>query len=341
MLQAILDESKLEQCLTAPSEQDIDAASRLEGDVTILGAGGKIGPSLAVRMGRAIERAGLKHRVFAVVRKNRFGLFPELSDRVDVVEADLLDVNGFDTLPATPNVVFMVGRKFGSKQDLPLTWATNVWVAGLAARRFQTSRIIAFSTGHVYPFVAADGPGANEQTPVAPTGEYAQSALARERIFEYFSNAYGTPVLLFRLNYAVDLRYGVLLDICEKVVSGEPIELTTGFVNVIWQGDANSYCLRSFDLCDSPAGILNVTGMKALSVREVAQRFGRRFGKTPNFVGTESASALLSDPSRCTELLGPPEVDEDQLIEMTANWFSAGGVTLRKPTKFERRDGNF
>ena len=341
MLHAILDESQLEQCLTAPSEQDINAVSRLEGDVMILGAGGKIGPSLAVRMGRAIERAGLKHRVFAVVRKNRFGLFPQLSDRVEVVEADLLDPNGFDTLPAAPNVVFMVGRKFGSKQDQPLTWATNVWVAGLAARRFQTSRIIAFSTGNVYPFVAADGPGANEQTPVAPTGEYAQSALARERIFEYFSNTYGTRVLLFRLNYAVDLRYGVLLDICEKVVSGEPIELTTGFVNVIWQGDANSYCLRSFDLCDSPAVILNVTGMKALSVREVAQRFGRRFGKTPNFVGTESASALLSDPSRCTELLGPPEVDEDQLIEMTANWFSAGGVTLRKPTKFERRDGNF
>jgi nucleoside-diphosphate-sugar epimerase len=274
------------------------------------------------------------------VCKNRAGLFPESSNRIEIVEADLLDPTGFDALPDAPNVVFLVGRKFGSEQDLPFTWATNVWVAGLAARRFQDSRFVVFSTGNVYPFVSADGPGANEQTPVAPTGEYAQSALARERIFEYFSSARGTRVLLFRLNYAVDLRYGVLLDICEKVVSGEPIDLTNGFVNVIWQGDCNSYCLRSFALCDSPAGILNVTGRK-VSVRDVALNFGRRFGKTPNFLGTESASALLSDASRCIELLGPALVDEEQLIEMTANWFSAGGVTLGKRTKFERRDGNF
>jgi nucleoside-diphosphate-sugar epimerase len=337
----ILDENQLEERLTLPSERDVAAVSQLEGDVLILGAGGKMGPSLAVRMGRAIERAGLKHRVIAVVRKDKDDAFRRLSNRVDVVEADLLNPKGFDTLPDAPNVVFMVGRKFGSVGDQPLTWATNVWIAGLSAQRFQRSRIVAFSTGNVYPFVSVDTRGANEQTAVAPIGEYAQSTLARERIFEYFSNTHGTPVVLFRLNYAIDLRYGVLLDICEKVCSGAPIDLTTGFVNVIWQGDANSYCLRSLALCDSPAQILNVTGLKTLSVREVAERFGHRFGKTPNFTGTESKSALLSDASRCAELLGPPDISEEQLIEMTADWFGAGGVTLGKPTKFEKRDGNF
>jgi nucleoside-diphosphate-sugar epimerase len=337
----ILDEDQLEERLTLPSERDVAAASQFEGDVIILGAGGKMGPSLAVRMGRAIQVAGLKHRVIAVVRKDRDSIFRRLSDRVDVLEVDLLNPESFDTLPDAPNVVFMVGRKFGSVGDLPLTWATNAWIVGLAAQRFQRSRIVAFSTGNVYPFVSVDGPGADEHTAVAPVGEYAQSTLARERIFEYFSNVNGTPVLLFRLNYAIDLRYGVLLDICEKVVSGEPIDLTTGFVNVIWQGDANSYCLRSFALCDSPARILNVTGLKKLSVREVAERFGHRFGKTPNFTGTESKSALLSDASGSAELLGAPDISEERLIEMTADWFGAGGVTLGKPTKFERRDGNF
>lgn len=341
MVDTVLDEDKLVERLTIPSDRDVAAASKLEGDVIILGAGGKMGPSLAVRIGRAIQKAGLKHRVIAVVRKDKDGVFGRFSGHVTVVEADLLDPKGFDALPDAPNVVFMVGRKFGSVDDLPLTWATNAWLAGLAARRFLGSRIVAFSTGNVYPFVSVDTRGANERTTVAPMGEYAQSVLARERIFEYFSNIYRTPVLLFRLNYAVDLRYGVLLDICEKVFSGEPIDLTTGFVNVIWQGDANSYCLRSFALCDSPAQVLNVTGLKKLSVRDVAQRFGHRLGKKPNFVGTESKSALLSDASRCTELLGAPDINEDELIEMTADWFSAGGVTLGKPTKFERRDGNF
>jgi nucleoside-diphosphate-sugar epimerase len=341
MTGTVLDESTLEECLTAPSDRDIAAALQLDGDVLLLGAGGKIGPSLAARMSRAIRSAGLQHKVIAVVRKDREGVFRKPSEPVQVVEADLLDPKAIDSLPDAPNVVYMVGRKFGSTGDLPLTWATNVWIAGLAAQRFRHSRIVAFSTGNVYPFVSVDRRGANEDTVVAPVGEYAQSTLARERIFEYFSNTYQTPVLLFRLNYAIDLRYGVLLDICEKVISGEPIDLTTGFVNVIWQGDANSYCIRSLPLCDSPARILNVTGLKPLSVREVALRFGHHFSKKPNFVGTEAASALLSDSTRCVDLLGEPEIGEDQLIEMTADWVSAGGVTLGKPTRFERRDGSF
>ena len=341
MIDTVVTENELEDSLTDPSKQDIAFASQLEGDVVILGAGGKMGPTLAVRIARSIQGAGLKHRVIAVVRSNHERLFQQCPAQVDVVEADLLNPRSVDALPDAPNVIFMVGRKFGSTANQPLTWATNAWAAGLAAQRFQRSRIVAFSTGNVYPFVSTDGPGAGEHTPVGPVGEYAQSALARERIFEYFANTHGTPVLLFRLNYAIDLRYGVLLDICQKVFHGEPIDLATGFANVIWQGDANSYCFRSLALCEAPARILNVTGLRALSVRDVAHTFARRFGKTPNFVGQESGSALLSDASRCAELLGKPTISEDQLIEMTANWFSAGGATLGKPTNFERREGNF
>lgn len=340
-MELISNELDLEARLGTPSDQDIDAASKLHGDVLILGAGGKMGPSLAMRMARAIQVAGLKHKVIAVVRKDRGGILSAPSSGVQVIEADLLDRQGLDTLPDAPNVVFMVGRKFGSESDLPLTWATNVWIAGLAAQRFRYSRIVAFSTGNVYPFVPVDGPGANERMPAAPRGEYAQSTLGRERIFEYFSNTQGTPVLLFRLNYAIDLRYGVLNDICEKVFREEPIDLTTGFVNVIWQGDANSYCLRAFSLCASPARILNVTGTRTLSVRAAARRFGELLGKIPIFTGVESSSALLSDASYCTQMLGPAEVSEDELIEMTAHWLRMGGVTLGKPTKFEVRNGAF
>jgi nucleoside-diphosphate-sugar epimerase len=341
MTGTVLDENDLEERLTAPSDRDVAAALQLDGDVILLGAGGKMGPSLAGRMSRAIQRAGLKHKVIAVVRKARKGIFAGSSGSVQVVEADLLDPKAIDSLPDAHNVVYMVGRKFGAMGDLPLTWATNAWIAGMAGQRFRDSRIVAFSTGNVYPFVSTEGRGANEDTAIAPVGEYAQSALARERIFEYFSDTFHTPVLLFRLNYAIDLRYGVLLDICEKVISGEPIDLTTGFVNVIWQGDANSYCFRCLPLCDSPARVLNVTGLRPLSVREVALRFGCHFGKEPKFVGTEAASALLSDATRCADLLGKPEINEDRLIEMTAEWVSAGGVTLGKPTRFESRDGRF
>lgn len=340
-MHTLQNENELEELLTLPSQLDLEAASQLNGDVVVLGAGGKMGPSLVVRIRRAIQQAGLNHKVIAVTRKDRDGLLARHSRGADVIEADLLNPRTYDTLPDAPNVVFMAGRKFGSVADQPLTWATNVWMAGLAAERFHTSRIVAFSTGNVYPFTAAQGPGANEDTPVAPVGEYAQSALARERIFEYFANTHRIPTLIYRLNYAVDLRYGVLVDICEKVLHGQPIDLTTGYANVIWQGDANSYCLRSFALCDVPARLLNVTGLKTLSVREVAEKFAHRFGKKPKFIGTESATALLSDASRCAQLLGPSTITEDQLIEMTANWLSAGGVTLGKPTKFERRDGTF
>ncbi|ADV83514.1 NAD-dependent epimerase/dehydratase family protein [Terriglobus saanensis] len=337
----IRNEVGLEELLTQPSAADIAAASGWSGDVLVLGAGGKMGPTLAVRIKRAIQEAGAKHRVIVVVRKDREGVFAAHKDGIDLIETDLLDPASYARMPDAENVVFMAGRKFGSVGDQPMTWATNVWMAGLAAHRFRHSRIVAFSTGNVYPFMPIQGRGADETVPTAPTGEYAQSALGRERLFEYISNAHGTPTLIFRLNYAVDLRYGVLVDIGQKVLDGKPIDLTTGYANVIWQGDANSYCLRSFSLCTSPARFLNVTGQRTISVREMAERFGSRFGKMPQFTGGEAATALLSDSSLCTELLGPPEVSEDELFEMTANWLSAGGVTLGKPTKFESRDGRF
>jgi nucleoside-diphosphate-sugar epimerase len=211
----------------------------------------------------------------------------------------------------------------------------------VAANRFRNSRFVVFSTGNVYPLVPVKSGGADEQTQPAPVGEYAQSALARERIFEYFSNSYGIPVLIYRLNYAIDLRYGVLLDIGEKVARGEPIDLAMGFANVIWQGDANSYCFRAFSLSEAPARILNVTGLDTISVRSVAEKLGTLLGKTPVFTGQESETALLSNAKLASQLLGPPAVSVERMVEMTAYWIKTGGETLGKPTKFERRDGTF
>ncbi len=330
----------MEDCLTQPNAQDMEAARQLNGDVVVLGAAGKMGPTLVGRIARALAGAGVPYRVKAVVRRDRDNAFAAYRC-VDVIEADLLDRATYDRLPDAPNVVFMAGRKFGSTGDQPLTWATNVWLAGLSANRYRSSRIVAFSTGNVYPFVPFQAAAPTEATPLAPVGEYAQSTLGRERIFEYFANAAGTPVLIFRLNYAVDLRYGVLVDVAQKVLNRQPVDVSMGYFNTIWQGDANSYVLRSFALCNTPAQKLNVTGQQKLSVRRVAERFAGIFETEPILTGTEAETALLSDASLCMERLGPPEVTEDELIEMTAHWLGAGLATLGKPTGFERRDGNF
>lgn len=291
----------------------------------MLGAGGKMGPTLVRRLEKAIEAAGVKHRVIAVTR----------------AVADLMDPKAVDALPDAPNVIFMAGRKFGSSGQEHLTWATNTWTAGLAAYRYRGSRTVVFSTGNVYPLVDVHSGGATESTAPGPVGEYAQSALARERVYEYFAETYKTPTLLYRLNYAIDLRYGVLLDIGGKVFRGEAVDVTNGYVNVIWQGDANSYCLRSFDLCTTPARALNVTGPETASVREIAYRFGAIFGRPVEITGEEASTALLNDASLCHALLGKPEIGLDQLIEMQADWIRSGGRLLGIPTKFEKRDGKF
>jgi len=335
-------EAELENFLAEPSELDCDAVAKLGGDLLLLGAGGKMGPSLARRARRAVQRTGSRIRVIAVARFQTPGLKQALAaDGIETIAADLLDRKQIDALPDAANVVFMAGRKFGSTGSEALTWAINAYAPALAAERYRSSRIVAFSTGNVYPFVPADSGGATEDTPPAPIGEYGQSALARERIFEYFSTAFGIPIALLRLTYAVELRYGVLLDIGRRVFERRPVSLVTGAVNFIWQGEANSICLRAFGLCQSPALVLNLTGAGTVSVRELARQFGLHFGIEPIFEGVEAPTALLNNASKCHRLLGSPAVPPEQMITWVARWIAAAGPTLDKPTHFEVRDGGF
>lgn len=329
-------EPELEDFLSVPSDADIQAMARLEGDLIVLGAAGKMGPSLVRRAQRAVQAAGAKTRIFSVTRSA-----PIAVEGVEHVSADMLQRDQVAKLPDAANVIYMVGRKFGSTGNEPLTWAVNVLVPALVCERYRSSRIVAFSTGNVYPFVPVASGGADESTTPAPIGDYAQSTLARERIFQYYSNLNGTPVVLLRLNYAIDLRYGVLVDIAQKVLAKIPIDLTMGYANVIWQGDANSITLRSLALCESPARLLNMTGAECLSVRQVAEDFGRRFGIAPVFEGREAPTALLNDASQCHRLLGKPGVSVATMMELIAGWLPSGGRTLGKPTHFETRTGSF
>jgi nucleoside-diphosphate-sugar epimerase len=332
----IENEAQLEEVLSRPSEADRAALEALEGGILILGVAGKMGPSLA----RRAVRAG--KRVTGVARFSDPAVRRELDEvGVETIAADLLDAHAVAALPEAPNVVFMAGRKFGSTGAEELTWAMNALVPVLVAERYRNSRMVAFSSGNVYPFVPVVSGGATETTPTAPLGEYAQSVLARERMFQYFSSRYGTPGVLLRLNYAIDLRYGVLLDIGRKVFERRAVDLAMGAVNAIWQGDANSVCLRAFGVCQSPPLLLNLTGPETLSVKWIAERFGEIFGVAPVFSGVEQAAALLNNSARCHALFGYPEVSAGRLIEWTAAWIAAGGKTWDKPTHFEARDGKF
>jgi len=336
------DEAQLEELLARPSPADVAFARTLAGDVLVLGAGGKMGPSLARRVKRACEAADVKRRVVAASRFSEPGLVESLErDGIEAVACDLLDPASLDRLPAAGDVLFLAGRKFGSAGRPDLTWAHNTVVPTHVARRFASARIVVFSTGNVYPLVDASSTGSVETDPPGPVGEYAQSCLGRERVFEYFSREQGTRCLLFRLNYATDLRYGVLADVARKVWAGEPVDLTVPKVNAIWQGDANSYAFRALGLALSPPSVLNVTGPGSIAVREAAQLFARRFGRKARFAGEEGPVALLSDASRCRASLGEPEVSLERLVEWTAAWVEAGGRDLGKPTKFERSDGRF
>ncbi len=318
------------------------AAAALDGDVLILGVGGKMGPSLAVRMRRALDQAGSRHRVIAVARFSNPGVAEAMkSAGIETITSDLLEPGALSRLPDSPNVIFMAAMKFGTTGGEHLTWAMNTYLPGLVAERYRSSRIAAFSTGNVYPLVPAVSGGATEFTPPNPVGEYAQSALGRERMFEYISRAYGTPVVILRLNYANELRYGVLLDIGQRVFERRPVDLRMGAVNVIWQGDANSICMRSLAHAQSPPLILNLTGPECVSVRYLANEFGRRFGIDPVLDGEEHATALLSNASRATALFGYPSVTPGQLIDWVAAWIGMGGSTHGKPTHFETRDGRF
>lgn len=335
-------ETQLEGALTSPNAADIDLMRRLTGDVVILGAGGKMGPSLAERVKSATDAAGVKRRVIAVSRFSSPQARDELeSKNIETISADLVDRDQIARLPACENVLFLAGRKFGSSGRSDLTWAINVYSPGMVADRFRDSRIVVFSTGNVYQQVPPDSRGSSEKDAPMPLGEYAQSALGRERIFEYFSRVHGTPVLIFRLNYAVDLRYGVLVDIARKIYEGVPIDLAVPRFNVIWQGDANSYAMRSLELCESPPRILNVTGPEIISVRSAGEFFAHRLGRKAVFRGEESGASLLSDASLCHSLLGHPTITAEVLMEWVAHWVEAGGASLGLPTKFEVTDGKY
>jgi nucleoside-diphosphate-sugar epimerase len=333
---------QLEELLTRPSVADVAFAATLTDDVLVVGAGGKMGPSLARRIRRACDAAGKKRRVIAASRFSQPGLAEGLErDGVEPIVCDLLDPSQVAALPRVGNVLYLAGRKFGSSGRPDLTWAQNVLVPGLVARHLARARIVAFSTGNVYPFVGPDSKGSTEDDPPDPVGEYAQSCLGRERVFEYVSREKGTPGLLLRLFYAVDLRYGTLVDVARQVHEGEAVSLGVPRVNAIWQGDANSYAFRALAFGESPPRPLVVTGPEALSVRVVAERCGRLLGRAPRFEGEEGTVALLGDSARCMSLLGPPEVSSDRLIEWAASWVARGGRSLGKPTHFETTDGRF
>ena len=338
----IKTETQLESYLSEPTDEVIAALAALDGDILILGVGGKMGPSLAKQAKRAIDRAGITKNVIGVSRFSTPDVQEDLQNAgIETITADLLSEKSLQDLPDTQNVILMAGRKFGSTSNESLTWAMNSYMPGRVAEKFRNSRLVVFSTGNVYPLTPISHGGATENSEVAPMGEYAQSCLSRERICTYFSSQFGTPMAILRLNYAIDLRYGILLDIAEKVYAEEPISLEMGNVNVVWQGDANAIALRAFAHCQSPPLILNVTGPETVSVRYLASCFGTLFNKSPRFEGEAAATALLSNASRCHQLFGYPRVSLGQMVEWVAEWVKIGGTTLRKPTHFEVRDGKF
>jgi nucleoside-diphosphate-sugar epimerase len=333
---------QLEERLARPTEADLECVRRLKGDIIILGAGGKMGPSLARRIKRATDQAAVSRRVMAVSRFSSQSLIQELRrDGIETFVCDLMNQSEVDKLPACENALYLSGRKFGSSERPDLTWITNTVAPSFVASRYRSSRLVAFSTGNVYPLVGVKCSGSVETDSAGPIGEYAQSCLGRERVFEFYSHERRTPVLLFRLNYAVDLRYGVLVDIARKVFTGQPIDLTIPAFNAIWQGDANSYALRCLELCSSPARVLNVTGPEIIFVRRVAEYFANLWRRDVAFRGEEGSKALLSDSSLCRSLLGGPEIAVETLMRWVARWVECGGVSLDKPTKFEVADGRF
>lgn len=334
----IADVAALEDLMSRPSPELAAALARAPGDIVVLGVGGKMGPTLA----RMAKRADPGRRVIGVARFSEPGLRERLiAWGIECIEADLLSREALAKLPEAPNVVFMAGRKFGSTGSEWLTWAMNAHVPALVAERYARSRIVAFSTACVYPFAGTAGQGAPESTPpTAPSGEYANSCVARERMFEHFSHQHGTPGRLLRLSYAIDMRYGVLHDVTQKVLRREPIDLAMGHANIIWQGEANDWALRTLAHCTAPTSALNLSGPK-VSIRSVAKALGERLGIAPVLVGEEAPTAWLVDCSEAFRLFGPPRVGLDTLLDWTADWVQRGGASLGKPTHYEARDGKY
>lgn len=335
-------EEKLDNLLAEPSEALIEDIKKIKGDIMVLGAGGKMGPSLCVLAKNAVKKAGVDKKIIAV---SRFSdpIATELlhKNEVETISCDLLDIEALNSLPEVENIIYMAGRKFGTDGNEWQTWGMNATLPAFVAEKFKKSNIVVFSSGNIYPLVSVSSNGCKETDKVGPIGEYTMSCLARERAFEYGANHYGTNVLIYRLNYAVDLRYGVLFDMANKIMKGEPIGITTPYLNCIWQGSANEIAIRSLLHASSPAKIMNVTGIEKLNIKETAQKLADFLGKEVTFEGVASDNAYLSDATLSYETFGAPSVDAETLIKWQAEWILAGGRTLDKPTHFEERKGSY
>jgi nucleoside-diphosphate-sugar epimerase len=338
----IEDTEHLEELLSEPSAPAVEALGRLEGDLLVLGVGGKMGPTLARMARRASDLAGVRRRVVGLARFSEPGLEARLHAwGVETVRCDLLDGDGLARLPDAANVLYLVGMKFGSTGQEARTWAVNCWLPGLVCQRFRQARCVAFSTGNVYGLSPVARGGSVESDPPSPAGEYAMSCLGRERVFEHFSRTCRTPVALLRLNYATEMRYGVLIDLALRVREGRPIDLAMGHLNAIWQADASAMALAAFGLVSVPPRVLNVAGPELLSVRRVSEQLGTLLSRDVTFQGTESPEALLSNGQLAHRLFGYPRVSAGRLLHWIADWLGRGGETWARPTHFEVRDGKF
>lgn len=339
---SIASVAELETLLSDPPPYVVDAMREIPGDLIVLGVAGKMGPTLARMARRASDLAGVRRRVIGVARFSTGDLEPALRDHgVETITCDLLDEGALERLPDAPNVVFMAGRKFGSTGLEGLTWAMNCYLPALVCRRYASSRIVAFSTGNVYGLAPVGSGGSREEDVPRPVGEYAMSCLGRERMFEYFSGTRGLQAAIVRLNYAVEMRYGVLVDLARRVAAGESIDVTMGYFNAIWQADANAMALGALAHAASPPLVINVAGPEELSVRATCGQLADLLGSRVSFSGAEAPDALLSNGARAWSLFGRPRVGAAQLIRWTADWIGRGGGTLDKPTHFESRDGRF
>lgn len=332
----------LDEFMSRPTPEVVATLQNLDGDIMILGVGGKMGPSLATLARRACAEAGLRKRVIGVSRFSSPQAMALLNESgVETISCDLLNEDALRALPDVPNVIYMAGMKFGATGREAQTWAMNAFLPGVVVRKFCRSRIVLFSSGNIYPMTPLLAGACTEQTPPAPIGEYSQSVLGRERVFAHVAGELGVPGVIFRLNYAVEMRYGVLLDVASSVWAGEPIDLRNGFANVIWQGDANAIALRALEHVATPPLVLNVTGPEIVSIRALAVRFGQLLGKEPIFSGVEQPDALLSDAGLAHKLFGYPRVPLGQVIAWVARWVQSDGPTLKKPTHFQTRDGKY
>lgn len=330
------------QQLLVPSKELIEGLKSIEGDIIILGAGGKMGPALTRLTKQAIDQAGINKKIIAVSRFSEPGLEKQLTEAgITTINADLLEDDQLNALPDVKNVLYLVGVKFGTYGNESFTWVMNAYLPGRIAQKYKHSNIVAFSTGNVYPLTPAEQGGARESMVPNPVGEYGQSCLGRERVFQYYASKYNIPLFIYRLNYANDVSYGVLLEIAKSVKEKRPINLSMGSVNVIWQGDANEFALRALKHCSVPARIVNITGPETLSVRWLAEEFGRMFGQTPEFINEEQPTALLSNASESSRLFGYPKVSVKQMMELLVEWVNQGGKTSNIETHFQERTGKF